>query len=732
MQPQIGLLALLTLLATVSTPLPQTLSASFSTSQALAQTQDARKEQADRLQQQGLEQQTTNLQGAVQAFQQALTIYREIGDRRKEGECLNSLGIMYEFRENYKRAIGFYKQWLALAREIGDRRWEVIALKQVGHAYYNLNQNQRVIEFYQQLLATQRELAAHTQEDNTSLYYLVDPSAQADTLFYLGGAYLDLRQYQQALESFGQLLTISRELGKRDEEATALSWLGHVSFDQGEYRRAIEFYQQALTIDREIADARGVRDCLQNLGSAFLNSGNITLAETTLREAIQVGESIQAAGASNNDVFKVRVFTNQTDAYFLLQQALIAQNKTSDALEIAERGRARVFVELLASRLSDGSKTDSEPIASPTIKQIQQIAKQQKATLVEYSIASPKELYIWVIQPTGEVAFRRAALNPNTSLTTLVTSSRESIGVRGRGLTADSSEINPMQTNPLQQLYQLLIQPITDLLPKDPNQRVIFIPQKYLFFVPFGAIQAPTGKYLIEQHTILTAPAIQVLDLTHKQRQRVSGKDNLVVGNPTMPSIPPEFGQAPQPLPSLPGAEEEAKDIASLLNTKAITGNQATKAAILQRMSSAKIIHLATHGLLDDFKEYQQFRIPGAIALAPQGIDDGFLTASEILNLKLSAELIVLSACDTGKGEITGDGVLGLSRALILAGVPSAIVSLWSIPDAPTAFLMTQFYRQMQHNPDKAQALRQAMLATLKLYPNPRNWAAFTLIGEAE
>ncbi|HEY9607143.1 MAG TPA: CHAT domain-containing protein, partial [Allocoleopsis sp.] len=328
--------------------------------------------------------------------------------------------------------------------------------------------------------------------------------------------------------------------------------------------------------------------------------------------------------------------------------------------------------------------------------------------------------------------FRRASLNPNTSLATLVTSSRESIGVRGRGLTADSSEINPTQTNPLQQLYQLLIQPITDLLPKDPNQRVIFIPQKYLFFVPFGAIQAPTGKYLIEQHTILTAPAIQVLDLTHKQRQRVSGKDNLVVGNPTMPSIPPEFGQAPQPLPSLPGAEEEAKDIASLLNTKAITGNQATKAAILQRMSSAKIIHLATHGLLDDFKEYQQFRIPGAIALAPEGTDDGFLTASEILNLKLSAELIVLSACDTGKGEITGDGVLGLSRALILAGVPSAIVSLWSIPDAPTAFLMTQFYRQMQQNPDKAQALRQAMLATLKLYPNPRNWAAFTLIGEAE
>jgi CHAT domain-containing protein len=195
-----------------------------------------------------------------------------------------------------------------------------------------------------------------------------------------------------------------------------------------------------------------------------------------------------------------------------------------------------------------------------------------------------------------------------------------------------------------------------------------------------------------------------------------------------MPSIPDSTGQLHQ-LASLPGAETEANAIAKLLNTQPILGASATKAAILPKLSSARIVHLATHGLLDDFK---LLGLPGAIALAPSGNDNGLLTSSEIFDLKLNAELVVLSACDTGRGDIKGDGVIGLSRSLISAGVPSIIVSLWSIPDAPTASLMTDFYRQVQQNPDKAQALRQAMLTTMKQHPNPKDWAAFTLIGEAQ
>jgi CHAT domain-containing protein len=146
------------------------------------------------------------------------------------------------------------------------------------------------------------------------------------------------------------------------------------------------------------------------------------------------------------------------------------------------------------------------------------------------------------------------------------------------------------------------------------------------------------------------------------------------------------------------------------------------------------LIHLATHGLLDyGTPEETGIRdVPGAIALAPDATNDGLLTSAEILTMQLQAELVVLSACDTGRGTITGDGVIGLSRSLMQAGVPSVVVSLWSVPDDSTEFLMKEFYANLDEM-DKAQALRQAMLTTMQQsdYATPLDWAAFTLIGEA-
>lgn len=151
-------------------------------------------------------------------------------------------------------------------------------------------------------------------------------------------------------------------------------------------------------------------------------------------------------------------------------------------------------------------------------------------------------------------------------------------------------------------------------------------------------------------------------------------------------------------------------------------------------MATASVIHLATHGLLE-YGNPQASGVrdlPGAIMLARSAQDDGLLTSSKIFSLKLHASLVVLSACDPGRGDITGDGVIGLSRALISAGASSVVVSLWQVADHSTEELMTEFYRQLQQHTDKAQALRQAMLKTMKQYPDPIDWAAFTLIGETE
>ncbi|MEG4201394.1 CHAT domain-containing tetratricopeptide repeat protein [Microcoleus sp. Pol12A5] len=680
---------------------------------------------------------------AIEYQQQSLAIAREIKNRQSEGVALRNLGIAYFSLGDYAKAIEYQQQSLAIAREIKDRESEGAALGNLGYAYLSLGHYAKAMEYQQQSLAIAREIK--------------DRQGEGVVLGSLGSAYLLLGDYAKAIEYAQQVLAIAREIKDRQSEGKALGNLGLAYLSLGNYAKAIEYTQQWLAIAREIKDRQNEGDALTNLGLALSNSGNLPAAEKTLLDSIKVSESLRAG---LDDANKVSIFETQTSPYLTLQKVFIAQKKTNDALEIAERGRARAFVELLASRQAPSASV-TPTINPPNIQQIQQIAKEQNATLVEYSNIWNQALYIWVIKPTGEITFRsvdlkslninlreaseqtrvsaatgRRGLNEqDTALAEMIRGTRDALGVSGD--TANRQAANRPDSTPansriiypkLQQSYQLLIQPIADLLPTDPNAPVIFIPHQSLFLVPFVALQDPTGQYLIEKHTILTAPAIQILQFTHQSRQKIrqlSLQNNLVVGNPIMPKI----GTPPHQLPALPGSEQEAITIAQLLKTKPITGSQATKASIVQQMLKARIIHLATHGLLNEVKRRD---LPGALALAPSGNDDGLLTSSEILDLKLNAELVVLSACNTGRGKLTGDGVLGLSRALISAGVSSIIVSLWLVPDEPTAELMAEFYRQLQKKPNKAQALRQAMLMTMKMHPTPQDWAAFTLIGEAE
>ncbi len=559
---------------------------------------------------------------------------------------------------------------------------------------------------------------------------------------------------------------------------------GQIQTEIQSLQQAIDDLKQSLEIFQQIDNREGEASSLASLGLAFFQSGNLTTAETHLKQGMKVYESLRVG---LEDTQKIYFFETQSIIYQALQLVLVAQNKTNDALEISERGRARALVELL--RQDSSPQSNTQPPEYPSLKQIKQIAQRQDATLVKYSIIPDEEipdkerLYIWVIPPTGKIEFRAVDIPQNTSLEELVTNGRaciileqcrsdtnQTLPTAGdwvklkddqfeepwqvvdiqqntltlklesweegttiqRPITDVVAVVNAFNRQRLQQLHQLLIQPIADLLPKDENDRIIFIPHEQLFLVPFPALQDEDGKYLIEKHTILTAPSIEVLNLTREKRQQLpdSVQGALVVGNPTMPIVKTSAGKTPEQLSNLPHAETEAIEIAQLLNTQPLTGNNATKAAIVPKLPQARIIHLATHGLLNDFKG---LGIPGAIALAPSGtgeLNDGLLTAGELLDMELNAELVVLSACKTGQGEITSDGVIGLSRSLVAAGVPSIIVSLWSVPDAPTADLMTRFYQHLAQNNNKAEALRQAMLDTMKEHPNPKDWAAFTLIGE--
>ncbi|MBD2001427.1 CHAT domain-containing protein [Leptolyngbya sp. FACHB-541] len=717
--------------------------------------------EADRLLQQGIQQYDVGQwQAALQSWQAALEIYRDLGDRSGEISCLGNLGTIQSILGNYQQAIGFYQQALELAQELESLELEAKTLNNLGLAHFSLGQYERAIQFYQQALAIKQQIDGDQGE--------------ANSLGNLGLAYFYLGRYQQAIEFHQQALAIERDTGARRGEVESLSNIGMAYHALGQYLQAIEVYQQALEIAQEINYIRLQIKTLNNIGSAYdqleqyqqavevyyqsleiaqqtddrVEQGRILTglgdsyfslemlpeAEKHLFDAIEIWESLRPDLTDTN---RISLFETQLGTYNILQRTLVASNSNDRALEVAERGRAQAFAALLMTSMNGSVPQIDNQLLS--FNRIQQLAARNEAVFVEYSLVSDTELYIWVIQPTGEMALRQVNFDSNQiDLTSLISQSREYIGVRSRGGFELSENSSALQDEQLRKLHQLLIAPIADLLPSRSEERVIFIPHDELFLVPFPALKDASGQYLIENHTISTIPAIQILDLTQQRHigrtRSPSNQEFLIVGNPDMPKIQLSPQEPLNSLSNLPGAEREALAISEFFNTQALIGERATELLVKQHMLTARVVHLATHGLLEygTSEDSAIQDVPGAVALASGGGEDGLLTSREILDLDLNAELIVLSACDTGLGEVTGDGVNGLSRSLIAAGALSVIVSLWSVPDAPTAEFMAEFYRQWQRGQDKAQALRQAMLITMEKHPNPQDWAAFALIGEAE
>jgi CHAT domain-containing protein len=678
--------------------------------------------------------------------------------RQALGQVLSNLGNAEEAQGNYAQAKQAYEQSLKLTRETGDRSGESLALNNLGGVISVLGEDDRAIDYLNQSLHMSQAL------QNRSL--------QASTLLTIGTIHHFRHQpneIQTAIGHYQASLTLAIETQDKPLQAEVLSSLGTAYEDLKDYNQAIEFHQKSIALANAIGDPEIHAKALNNLGHTFLSTGRLPESIATLRQAIALLDRLRL-GLTDN--YKVSIFDTQIHIYNLLQQVLIANQQPEEALEASEQGRARAFAE----RLSQTHET-----APITLPQIRQIAQKQQATIVEYAIVPDddfkfrgkqrgreSELFIWVIQPTGKVDFRRVDLKSlwqtKGTLSQIITTARclridcptiEEVAQQTRGdrssITVDpiappkapvqqtpiSDASSPLNYPGLPELHQLLIKPIADLLPKDVNSPVLFIPQESLFLVPFAALPDAKGRYLIESHTILSAPSIQVLGLTQARSDQLKAQMNagvtsaLVVGNPS---------PMPENLDSLPNAEKEAIEVAKILNTTAIIGKAATKDHVMQQFSNARIIHLATHGLLERGQS-TQLDAPGAIALAPSNSqENGLLTAEEIIRLSpsLKSELVVLSACDTGRGRVTGDGVLGLSRSWIGAGVPRVLVSLWAVNDESTAMLMVDFYQhlaqqsrnQVGDRSNYSVALRQAMLKTMKVYPEPSHWAAFMLVGQ--
>lgn len=658
-------------------------------------------------------------QQAESNLHQALRVAHNSAARRR---AYNALGSVYLEIGQYDQAWKTFDQAAGVANTSGDRLGKAKTLENLGRAYQIQGNKRQALKQYQLALASLRSIGAW--------------SRQVYVLNNLGLLAMDLGLSNRALEYFQSAEGTLSSSGRVGQVITYIN-LGYYYSQKQKFALAQDYLQRVLSWARSNGDRIGEAKALTGLAELEFQQGKWRDASKTLEKSITIFESLRPG---LRDEQKIVLAESQKRAYDLLQQAYVAQKQPGKALVVAERGRARAFIELLAQRTS--AKLDQEiPTTAPSLKEIKAIARQRQATLVSYAIIEDQrgresQLYIWVVNPQGQVSLRQLDLATikqqfKTSIASVADDARRAaaggldlrrprlqdyvISFRG-DLRANSLE-ERRKLSFSRDAYKLLIAPIKDLLPVDPNQLVVLIPQGSLFLVPFPALQNHAGEFLIEQHTLQISPSMQNLALKPATADPTPEPSKaLIVGNPA---------PMPDSLTPLAGAEAEAQAIAEILQTTPLIGQAATEQAVIEQMQQAKIIHLATHGL---FNEHQG--LESSLAFSTSDNSEGFLTAAEILDLELTADLVVLSACNTGRGKITGDGVVGLSRSFLLAGAENTLVSLWYVPDLSTSALMTNFYRQLQANSPQPQALRQAMLETMQEYPAPRDWAAFMLVGQ--
>lgn len=484
---------------------------------------------------------------------------------------------------------------------------------------------------------------------------------------------------------------------------------------------------------------------------------------------------------------------SQAQIYSLLLFIVIEQGQYEAGLVLSELGRAHALADRIKDKFrvsssflehvlaTIGSNNEIVPSALCTIlKKIGMVIAGSNSHILVYSVVENplhksefKMLYTWHVQSISDeckVHFKQSVMAPNMNqsddalvddyISSLMRdvqlseehSATQAVGEQDVDLLVSRDIIRKKLPAPkmdkFEELYDILINPMSRYLHDGSyhqGTRLIIIPHSFLFGVPFCALKKQ-GKFLVEEFVICLSPSLYLLDIG-LQREREWSKSYsrnnmhvLAIGNPKMP----EDG-----ISQLPGAEREVNSIRSLLkDTTVLCGVNATKKAVLDGFSKHSVIHLATHAIVEasladilasevgdekvDTYDIGDYSIKGAIILAKSDSQcSGVLTSVELeeLSLEPTCELVVLSCCKTGRGKITGDGILGISRSLMCAGVMNMVVTHWPILDESTSLLMEKFYGHFAESRDAPAALQLSMLHLIQKQYSVKQWAPFCCFG---
>lgn len=443
----------------------------------------------------------------------------------------------------------------------------------------------------------------------------------------------------------------------------------------------------------------------------------------------------------SSDIDKNQALTRLQAFFGQLIVFLLDAGQEDQALLVAEAARSRALLDLLAGRPEIEAALEAAPadagasLPSPTaasflsLEELLGVVRRRGSTTLEY-LLTDEMLVIWVIAPTGMIETVTIPFTAELSRVELARSIHELQDLLAAGEPSHAGD-GKSTTELLRRLHSLLIAPIPSrLLPRDTVLTII--PHGELFSVPFAALQDGEGRFLIESYALVHGTSIAVLKYTREDRERLpSGRDPYLLALVNPSPLPPGDDEKPMvPLDHLAGEFDRIARFYPEAGRQVLAGSEANKAALFQLAGKATELYLVTHGNFFD----KGRALDSYIALAGSTPQEGHLRVPEVFRLRLSADLVLLWACETGRGEISADGVQGLSRAFTWAGAPSLMLSLWKIPEMISLQQMYGFHLLWKtRGYSKAEALRRAQVEQMTLYSDqPGLWAGFVLFGEAE
>lgn len=693
---------------------------------------------------------------AIGNFLKALALVRELDDPQREAIILNNIGTGHSDLGDHAKSIEFFGQSLALRRKVGDRRGEAVVLGSLAASTAKIGDSRKALELYQQALAIQRELKIRRSEGNT--------------LSNIARVYLSLNEPAKAVEHYRLALPIRREAGDIYGESITLHGLAAALFRIGDHEEALRYIGQAVDI---------VESVRSTLASQSLRESFFALSQDMYKLQIDVlmslhtkrpGEGFDRKGLAISERARARSLVD------LLSEAKAGINAGIDPV-LAEREKK--LRKLLGENDEARKRTNDEKEAARIDAEIDKLSAAYKELQAEVRVKNPR--YAALTQPRlpaaddiqglldADTLLVEYSLGETASYAWTVTregtrsyklANRAEIEQAAREVYAliSDSDSPPDFDNRLSKLSSLLIGTFAkDFVAK----RIVVVPDGILHYIPFAALSKNAdGAPLIQDHEIVTVPsaatlaAIRVESRTGRKPINAvaifadpvfDAGDTRVLNRSSQPppADKPLIGVTQnlgfrKSLPRLPGTRREAASIMSLAglqpkkqfldfaaNLDAVAGPDA---------AGARIVHFATHGLIDSRHPELSGVVLSLIDKAgkPQ---NGYLRLSDIYALDWSADTVVLSACKTALGqEVKGEGLVGITRGFMYAGAKRVVASLWSVDDEGTAELMRLFYENMLE-PRKLAAPAALRAAQLTLYRSrslaaPYYWAAFTIQGD--